>query len=648
MLNQGDDKNINSIIGIVLIFAILIGYSIYTQPTPEQKEAARMKRDSSEAAYNAQLSDAKFRSEENIQEEELLGNTKEYSSKIGLESDSATNFEALQRYGEFSNSSKGEEQLITLENENIKITLNTKGGGLHKVELKNYKTFDSLPVYLINNPGRKSDGRDSSEFNMIFSAGTKTVETRDLFFQPKGRSFTVEGNNTKTISLRLNAGDDKFIEYQYSLSGNSYILGFKMNFHGLENVIAQNNSYLGFDWSNFMPRQEKSLINEKRNSTIYYKYFQDEVDYLSETSDEKEDLKTKVKWVAFKQQFFASILVAESSFDKPTMIESIASEEDGEYVKEMRASLTIPYGHQRDETFPMFFYFGPTHYKTLQGYNLGFEKIIPLGWGIFGWVNKGLIIPIFNFLGKYIGNYGIIILIMTIFIKMLLFPLMYKSYKSTAKMRVLKPEVDKLGEKFPDKADAMKKQQAVMALYKKTGVNPLGGCLPMLVQFPILIAMYRFFPASIELRQESFLWATDLSSYDSIYDFPNGFSIPFYGDHVSLFTLLMTAATLMSVKMNTEMSGGGQMQMPQMKIMMYMMPIMFLGFFNDFASALSYYYFVATLITFGQQYAMRRFVDEKAILQKIKEHQKKPAPKKSSFQKRLEKMAKEKGYKPKK
>ena len=234
---------------------------------------------------------------------------------------------------------------------------------------------------------------------------------------------------------------------------------------------------------------------------------------------------------------------------------------------------------------------------------------------------------------------------MTIIIKVLLFPLMYKSYLSTAKMRVLKPEVDAIGEKFPKTEDAMKKQQAVMALYKKTGVNPLGGCLPMLVQMPILIAMYRFFPSSIELRQESFLWATDLSSYDSIYDFPGGFSIPFYGDHVSLFTLLMTVATLLSVKMNSEMSGGAQMNMPQMKVMMCLMPIMFLGFFNDFASALSYYYFVATMITFGQQFLMRRFVDEKAILAKIEHNKKKPPPKKSSFQKKMEKMAKDKGYK---
>jgi YidC/Oxa1 family membrane protein insertase len=221
---------------------------------------------------------------------------------------------------------------------------------------------------------------------------------------------------------------------------------------------------------------------------------------------------------------------------------------------------------------------------------------------------------------------------------------MYKSYLSTAKMRVLKPEVDALNEKFPKTEDAMKKQQAVMALYKKAGASPLGGCLPMLVQMPILIAMYRFFPSSIELRQESFLWATDLSSYDSIYDFPNGFSIPFYGDHVSLFTLLMTIATLLSVKMNSEMTGGGQMQMPQMKMMMYIMPIMFLGFFNDFASALSYYYFVATMVTFGQQFLMRKFVNEDEILRKIEENKKKPPPKKSKFQKRLEQKMKEQGY----
>jgi len=443
----------------------------------------------------------------------------------------------------------------------------------------------------------------------------------------------------------LKAGENKYLEFLYTLKGNSNSLDFKVNLVGMDDVISANTRYLNLDWGIYVPRQEKSLKNERINTTIYYKYLNDEVDYLSETSDERETLQTKVRWIAFKQQFFTSFLVAETSFDKPTYIETVTDENSNDYVKLMTANFAIPYDHRPQEEFEMMFYFGPNYYKTLESYDLAFEDVIPLGWGIFGWMNMGVIIPLFNFLGKYIDSYGIIILLLTIIIKVLLFPLMYKSYLSTAKMRVVKPQVDIIGEKYPKKEDAMKKQQAVMALYKKTGVNPLGGCLPMLVQMPILIAMYRFFPSSIELRQESFLWADDLSSYDSIYDFPGGFSIPFYGDHVSLFTLLMTAATLLSVKMNSEMSGGGQMNMPQMKVMMYMMPVMFLGFFNDFAAALSYYYFVATMITFGQQYLMRRFVDEEAILKKIEQQKQKPAPKKSNFQKKLEKMAKERGYK---
>ncbi|PCH93593.1 MAG: membrane protein insertase YidC [Bacteroidetes bacterium] len=640
MLNQNDNNSVSSITGIVLIFVILIGYSLYTQPSEEELRSAQEQRDSIAVVESEIEQRARQESSQERNTASSLspaGESTVETNLVNQGADSARLVDLQNQYGSFASSSSGEEKLYVMENERMRVTVSSLGGRVSAVELKGFRTYDSLPLYLFKG--------DSSLFSLNFFADNKSISTKDLYFTTNGASFIVEGNSSNTLSMRLYAGEDKYIEFQYTLAGNSNEVGFNINFHNMQNTIAANANYLTMDWSAYVPKQEKSLKNERINSTIYYRFMDDEVDYLSETSDESEALATKIKWVAFKQQFFTTYLSAVSNFEKPTYVETFTDEESNAYVKRFAANFTIPYNHMSSESFPMEFYFGPNNYNVLKEHGQDFEKVIPLGWGIFGWVNKGLIIPIFDFLGKYIDSYGIIILLMTIFIKIILFPLMYKSYQSTAKMRVLKPEIDEIGEKYPKQEDNMKKQQAVMAMYKKTGVNPLGGCLPMVVQMPILIAMYRFFPSSIELRQKAFLWADDLSAYDSIYDFPNDFSIPFYGDHISLFTLLMTGATLLSVKMNSEMTGGSQMQMPQMKMMMYIMPIMFLGFFNDFASALSYYYFIATMITFGQQWAMRKFVDEDAIRAKINEHQKKPAPKKSSFQKRLEKMAKDRGYK---
>ena len=374
------------------------------------------------------------------------------------------------------------------------------------------------------------------------------------------------------------------------------------------------------------------------NSTIYYKYSDDDVDFISERKDESDDLKTKVKWISMKQHFFTQVLIADNSFDKPTHIETLAGKEGEDFVKQMKASFTIPYSHLPNESFGMQFYFGPNHYKTLEKIGFNLEKQIPLGWGIFGWVNRYIVIFIFNFLSGFNLNYGIIILILTLVIKIMLLPLTFKAYQSQAKMKVLKPEIEEIQGKF--KEEPMKLQQEMMGLYKKAGVSPLGGCLPMLLQFPILIAMFRFFPQSIELRQQSFLWAHDLSTYDSIMDLP--FTIPFYGNHVSLFTLLMTISTLLITWVNSQTT----VTNPQMKWMMYLMPIVFLGVFNSYSSGLSYYYFLANTISIGQQYLFKAFVDEDAIHKKIQENKKRPASQsKSKFQQRLEAMAKQKGVK---
>jgi YidC/Oxa1 family membrane protein insertase len=376
------------------------------------------------------------------------------------------------------------------------------------------------------------------------------------------------------------------------------------------------------------------------NSTIYYRFADDDVDYISETSDDKEEIQADLQWVAFKQQFFSSVLIAKDGWESPTDLETSTEEENLDVVKSCDAKLTIPYTGQELEQVALQFYFGPNHYNSLKEYELGLEEMIPLGWGIFGWVNKLAVIPVFNLLKDTGLGYGIIILILTLIIKMVLMPFTYKAYMSTAKMRVLKPEIEEINKKFEGKDDPMAKQQATMGLYSKAGVNPLGGCLPMLFQMPILIALFRFFPASIELRQQPFLWADDLSSYDSILDLP--FEIPFYGDHVSLFTLLMTISTIFYTRLNMSMQAGNP-QMEQMKWMMYLMPVMMLGWFNGYASGLSYYYFLANVVTFAQNYAFRKFVDDDAIHSKLQENKKKPK-KQSNFQKRLEDMAKQRGY----
>jgi YidC/Oxa1 family membrane protein insertase len=382
-------------------------------------------------------------------------------------------------------------------------------------------------------------------------------------------------------------------------------------------------------------------MGEDNYSTIYYKYQDDDVEKLSTGKSGAESLRTKTKWVSFKQLFFTSTLIADDAF--PTVdIKTELTKEDPRYVGNFNADVALPYEGKDSESIKMKFYFGPSHYSTLKQYDMSMEKQINLGYIIVRQVNQWLIIPTFNFLRRYIDNFGIIILLLTILIKLLIFPFTYKSYHSQAKMKALKPEIDEINAKF-GKDKPMEKQQATMALYKKAGVNPMGGCLPMLFQFPVLIAMFFFFPTSIELRQQSFLWATDLSTFDSIWNMP--FTIPFYGNHVSLFCLLMTITTIISTYMNSQTQNTEAM--PGMKTMMYIMPVMFLFILNSYASGLSYYYFLANVFTIGQIYIFRMMIDEDKIRAQIMINKKKPIVK-SKFQQKLEEMAKQKGVQPRK
>ena len=517
----------------------------------------------------------------------------------------------------FKQEKNTETQTKVLENEKVKISISSLGGKISSVILKEFTTHDSLPLDLFV--------ADSSKFNLQFFSN-EIVNTSELNF------IAIEELNS--IKMRLMIDSLNYFEYIYSLTEDDYLIDFDINIIGMENIISKNVNYMNLQWEMSAPQTEKSKSNQEMYTGVQYQYnSNNEVDYLSFNSNDEDKINSKLNWVAFKQQFFSAILIAKDGFQKPTILSS-KTYEKSEHIKRMSAVFELPFNHKSEEQLNFQFYFGPNHYKTLKSYGKSFEELIPLGWGIFGWVNQYVVINIFDFLNKYFTNYGIIILLLTIIIKLVLSPFTYKAYLSQAKMKVLKPEIDKLNDKFKGKKDPMKMQQETMNLYRKAGVNPMGGCLPMLFQFPILIAMFRFFPASIELRQKSFLWADDLSSYDSIMSLP--FEIPFYGDHVSLFTLLMTISTLMYTRMNTSMATG---QMAQMKWMMYLMPIMFLGFFNNYAAGLSYYYFLANMITFSQQFLMKRMIDENAILAQIEKNKKNPK-KKSSFQKKLEELQK--------
>lgn len=634
--------NKNTIIGILLIFGLMIGYSVMMTPSKEELEAAKRKQDSTYAAENLARESAKTTTLDTLQNTQ----SQPVAQQVQSNDTTAQDVALTEAFGEFAGAAKGEDGNFIVETDLVKITFLNKGGRIGQVELKDYKTFEGKPLILFN--------PDSSQFNVAFFAGVRPINTQDLYFVPvvnsgKGddkNQIAISGNDSIKVAMRLYAGNldstgasDKYIEYLYTINADNYMIDYKINFVNMQDIIASNNRDINIDWVVNLIRQEKSKENEKTTTSIYYRHSDEEVDNLSERKDDDANISTSLKWISFKQQFFSSTFIAGGYFENVKLAKSSLGEKENKYLETMTSSVSIPFNNRTDQTLDFSFYFGPNKYNILRKYKLDLEKQIPLGWGFFlmQWINRFAVIPVFNFLEGFNLNYGIIILVLTILLKLVLFPIAYKTYLSSAKMRLLKPEIEEINSKFTKKDDALKKQQATMALYKKAGVNPMAGCVPMLLQLPILLAMFRFFPASIELRQEAFLWANDLSSYDSVLDLP--FTIPFYGDHVSLFTLLMTVSTIIYTKLNNDMMSTGN-QMPGMKTMMYLMPVMFLGFFNSYSSGLSYYYLLANLITFAQMFAIRRVVNEDKLHAQIQENKKKPV-KKSNFQKKLEDMAKQ-------
>jgi len=649
----------NTITGLILIFVIFIGFSIYnSNRTNKAMEKALVEAESDyskgdlEGArslyinilkYKPTQADALARLNEinlklgNMPERQKSDSLNALKANIGESPISSSGTKSdINQYGVFAQTAEGQNDFITLENNKIELKISLKGGRVYSARLKNYKTFDAKPLILFSG--------DSTVFGFnFFTSDNKAVQTNNLFFKSISdqKSYRVV-SRPESVILRLYAGDDKYIEYKYTLAPDKYSVDFNVNFKSMEGIIASNQNSLTLDWKMYVPQQEKGRQNEETYCTVNYKYYQDDVAGLGTRQSKetlKSDITTKLSWISFQDQFFSSIIITNDFFLNAS-INSTKTLASKKYLRYYTSEVGIPFGAGTSNSVNMKLYYGPSSIPILKKEGMQLEKIVFLGKNIIGWISRFAIIPIFNWLNRFISNFGLIILILTIIIKVVLFPLTFKSYQSQAKMQVLKPMVEELGKKFPKKEDAMKKQQATMDLYKRAGVNPMGGCLPMLLQMPILFAMFRFFPVSIELRQEHFLWATDLSTYDSILTLP--FAIPMYGSHVSLFTLLMTASTLLTMKMTGSSPGSDQ---PGMKMMMYMMPVMFMLILNNFSAGLTYYYFLANMLTYAQNMISKRFINADAVLATLEENKKKPM-KKSKWQQRLEDAAKQRGINP--
>lgn len=546
---------------------------------------------------------------------------------------------------------EGSAETVSVENDVMKVDFSTLGGQITGVTLKDYTRY--APRGERNQLIEMFDPA-SARFDLSFyvknGLNNVKVNTMDYNFTAEPiREVQTEAGTAKSVVMYLPVAADARLKYEYLVYDGQtpqrdYLVDFTVK---LENMAPQmaNQTSIGIDWSNTSYQNEKGFQNENMYTTLSYRFpGESSIEDLgmSETTKDKK-VSTAVNWVAFKQQFFSSVFIAPENVSYANMAFDTAKPES-EYLKDFSVQMAVPYTFQKNQ-YDFAFYFGPNKYAILKkvtdpaGTELHLERLIPLGWGIFGWVNRWFVIPVFDFLRNYIASFGIIILILAILVKLIISPLTYKSYLSTAKMRIIKPEVDELAKRYPKKEDAMKKQQATMDLYKKAGINPMGGCIPLLIQMPIIIAMFRFFPASIELREQPFLWADDLSSYDSILNLP--FKIPFYGDHVSLFALLMTAALFIFSYINYQQTSSSQPQMAGMKFMMvYLMPVMMLFWFNSYSSGLCYYYFLANLLTIGQTLLIRRMVDDGKIHAVMQANAAKRGNggKKSKFQMKYEQM----------
>lgn len=629
----------NTVIGFLLIAAILIGFTWLNKPSEEQL--------AQQQKYNDSIALVEAQQQKMEQAKDSAKQLMAASDSTKLKNDSA--FQAMKAdvYGDFSVASVGEEKFYTLENDLIKLVLSNKGGRVYSVQLKKYKGQNDKPLILFE--------KDESYFNYVLvTLNNRVVNTSDMYFEPVGAvQKDAKGNQTFTLRLKTKYSD-AYIDFIYRLPANDYMVKYDMKATNMNKVMPMSVNSLTLNWNTVVRQQEKGRSFEARYSTLSYRFVAGDMESMNAAKNDTKTINNQIKWIDFKDQFFSSILIADKSFTSASLSSEVMDAATG-YLKSYKSELSVPFDITGKETTGFKMYFGPNHYKTLASYDknvpdddkLHLQELIPLGWTIFGWVNRFFVIPVFNFLSKYIGSFGIIILLLTIIIKSILAPLSYKSYMSSAKMRVLKPQIDEINARIPAEK-AMERQKATMDLYNKVGISPMSGCLPMLLQMPLLIAMFSFFPAAIELRQQSFLWANDLSAYDAIISWQA--NIPMisrlFDNHISLFALLMTIASIFSTRMsmaNTTTSpdqpGAGMM-----KWMMYLMPIFFFFMFNSYASGLTYYYFLSSLFTILQNEIIRLSINDEKLLAQLhaKGNTKNGKPKKkSSFMERLEKMQRE-------
>ena len=572
----------NTLVGFTLIGAVLIGFSIYNRPSQEEMERAQRYQDSIQTA--AMLEQAKRDAEAEAQNIQAL---------------------TLDSTSLFFGANQGTEQFTTLENNLVKVTFSNKGGRVVSATLKDYKNQQGEPLTLFN--------EKESGMNFAFEGKNENILTEDMFFQPMNVSDS-------TLTMRLQTTGAGYIDFAYRLLPESYMVNFDVRAVGMQNFFPAAQKSVNIDWSQLARQQEKGYDFEQRYTSLTYKPVNDGSDYLSEMKDDKETFEEPMQWIAFKNQFFSSVLIANQNFDNVTLSSKIQKEGSG-YMKDYNAEMTTFFDPTGKEATELQMYLGPNHFKTLLATNdmvinqeedPELEDLVYLGWPLVREINRWFTINLFDWLSGWGLNMGIVLLLMTIIVKIIVYPATRKSYISSAKMRVLKPHIQRINEKYPNQEDALKKQQETMQLYSEYGVSPMGGCLPMLIQMPVFMALFFFVPNAIELRQQSFLWAPDLSTYDDILHW--NFNIPFLGDHLSLFCLLFSVTNILNTWYTMKQQDNGQQQMPGMKIMMYLMPVMFIFIFNNYSSGLNYYYFISGLISILIMIVLRKTTNEPKLL----------------------------------
>lgn len=629
--------NKNTFIGFFLIALILIGFSLFNRPSKEQLAAQQHYRDSI-AHVQQEAREAALREEMAIQAAETLvkPTTEEDSAKLHQQIEVA--------YGEFAPAAIGEDRYTVIENELVCLTFANKGGYLYKAELKNYKTYKDTTHYLCLFEGKESE----LSFTLVTNKN-RVLHTNNLYFTPGSVTTTEDGG--QQLRMRLAINDESYIDYEYTLPKDDYMLRMSIHAVGMQDVLAQNMTGMDLHWNQLIRQQEKGRKFEERYATLQYKFKGNDIENLSESKNDDKSISNRLQWIAYKDQFFSTVIIPDDAFTSAQM-ESRIMPKTSDYIKQYDTKAVIGFDPTGNRTTDLRIYLGPNHYHTLKAYDkdvakenrLHLQELVPLGWKIVAWINKILVIPMFDLFTSWGLHIGIVILLMTLVIKLIILPFTFTSYRSSAKMRVLKPQLDAINEKYPPEK-MQERQQATMALYSRAGVSPMAGCLPMLFQFPVLMAMFWFFPTAIELRGQSLFWADDLSTYDAIVSWNT--HIPLisgtFGNHISLFCLLMTVTNIIYTYLNMQTQSGGN-EMKMMKWMMYLMPIFFMFVFNDYAAGLSYYYFLSLLITIVQTYIFRWSINDEKLLRQMEAKQAKNAKnpkKKSGLMARLEKMQRE-------